>query len=772
MGILISPLEWIRRFNFGLYLESGFLNLISTGQCTEGAYLPASLHYDPATAAYISSTNTPLQGQVSKNVLFNQSLSAVHNVEVATSEQINTAEYIEVTNTAGTTGYAINTDYTATINGITALSTGSIADGQQLLVDYTKVVTVTPDETPFNGQPLIDGYESRAVGCDSKSLTITDPCGNTYSSGGYCSASLQPKKDTQKIVPSSMFTGKLRLYVQALYGSLRDDYVRSGFNLKINADSTDENYPEYTLNRGFTENSWLYTAANYDYFLCRFIGAQIQFIKLELSAEGGRFRDILKNHARKNEASFATKLEAYILSTARVTNIGYTVNITGDPILGSPLDYGWHAIWDGHKANVVCFYDDPDAPQYLSNQYELNITESWDGINYTFTVANTTLIADAGWWPFTNGLNLFYYDEILQSMIPVEYPNVLFGGYTGHFNAPIYNRYKRDAITGIENLDTVNIYFNKDDPVDSTFILANGTIMPVGDFTARDVKRGVSSGNKGFSISQQYNVPLSSVVDYDERVEWRLETGEYERSWAFSLNSWGASLTHPLAEDWAAANGVTIGQTADKPWVNPDTGATETVTGTVMWRSTWVRYIYYAYNDSGSSESGSSFFEVMLGDASNFVMGVEKSSVSDFGTSSSLSGYIVTQYRGTLEWVYDLEFWGKPTLEVIAGAPADMGVLYNSFTSGDGSYSDPGSDNVDPHDTQEFILTTDRTDGVTAELSGATTGNAEYFHPTVSDKPTHTTDTARQSISGLNKINHADFTKDGGYLHDSSVGWQ
>ena len=351
-------------------MESGFLDLLSTGQCTEDAYKPATLNYTAEIASYVSSTDTPLQGRVQEDQvsvldeapftgealidgsdslavgcvnkssemidpclneyfttpIVDEPLTASLGNLVETTQAIDGTKAVVVTDNAGSIIYVKNTDYAVFATGIKALSGGAIADLQALLVDYTP--------------------------------------------GLYCSAKIQTKKDTQDKVPSSMFSGKLRLFVQAIYGSPRDDYEREGFNLKIGTVG-DTTYPPFTLNRGFTNNSWLYTTANYDYFLCTFTGTAIQFIPIDLHTVAESFRDILKAHARVGEFAFATKLEAYILSTGQInTAIHSTITITGDAINGAPLDYGWHTNWKGNEAHIITFYEDNTNPWYLSTQHD------------------------------------------------------------------------------------------------------------------------------------------------------------------------------------------------------------------------------------------------------------------------------------------------------------------------------------------------------------------------------------------------------------------
>jgi len=69
------------------------------------------------------------------NVIVNEQITADHDVEVATANSIDSG--LIVKSAPGGTVYTHLTDYTFTANGVTALSTGTIADTQTLYLDYT-----------------------------------------------------------------------------------------------------------------------------------------------------------------------------------------------------------------------------------------------------------------------------------------------------------------------------------------------------------------------------------------------------------------------------------------------------------------------------------------------------------------------------------------------------------------------------------------------------------------------------------------------------------
>ncbi len=693
MAVEFSPFRRIVKIvaDIGIYLESGFLNLLSSGQCAENAYKPGILDYDAETAAYVAGTSAPLQGRV------------------------------------------------------------KITGGPEA------------DEFPFAGEALAAGSESLAVGCKQKLPAVTDPCGNTYTGGGYCDAGIFAKKDAQYIVPSSMFSGKLRLFVQAVYGTARTDYRRSGnFDLQIGDESP------FVLKRGWSNNSWLYTTARYDYFLCTFTGSAIEFRQVALSASGKKFRDILAEHPRKSEFDFATKVEAYILATGTVGSAVYaTVPIEGDAINGSPLDYGWHATWDGRQAAVVCFYKDPGNPQYLSDQHQLTLGETWDGSAYTFVAGNTRLVADAPWWPWTNGLNVFYYDETTQQMQPVPYPDATPGGFEGTFDAPIYCYYHLDPVNGSSILETVDIKMNIRDRTSENISVNTGKHYAPDDFSVIDrlTYHSNAQGEKGFQIGEEtFNVFDTDIQDLHE--------------WTYSKKS-GPTIIRPFV---TLSGGEPfrddLPNNTPNLWAlneaSPSEGEEHPTNSGVH---AHVRINYYSYDvtrqiKTNIAETGSAFFETVLGSCSSIVIGTRQERVHDEISKTVWTG--VTRAFGCgMYWVRDFDsLVVSGELDSMGGAVFLAPWPHNSILTFFPSTTEtvPGNPGSIDINVADYVHAETARVGYTT--ASDTAASDEYFKPTVSDPGTNSVDTARSSIGGKAKIEHKLYVGDYGFLFDSSIGWQ
>lgn len=333
-----------------IYIESGYLDLLSTATCNINTPRPAVLNYSAATTAYVNAKTTPLQGKI-----------------------------------------FLSTDETL-------------------------------DEFPFTGQALEDNSESKAVGCSAsvKTATYTDACDTTYTvaeedvaTQGFCPLeTILKKKKVMANVPSSMFSGKLRLMIQAIYGSKRTDVeVLEAAGIIV---------PGKLLIGGFTVSAMyqpsygLFTSADFEYWLVE-LTSVVKYYPLKLSPIAQQFATILKDHPRKTEQAFAKKIEAYILATATIDEDNVITGGALEVIGGSVLYYGWHWKWDGSEADVVVHSEDNTNHRYNTTRYKLAITRVAGVFSEELTIDE-----EGYWWPqASGGLNIFIPEPITNRMVVV-----------------------------------------------------------------------------------------------------------------------------------------------------------------------------------------------------------------------------------------------------------------------------------------------------------------------------------------------------------------
>ena len=236
----------------------------------------------------------------------------------------------------------------------------------------------------------VAGYMSKAVGCpdSTKTTEFIDACGVTHESNEpvYCDyTQMVTKKKCQALMPASLFTGKTRLLVQAIYGSKRKDYTCNweDFDYILRIGSL-ELHPTYA------NNTWLLTTDDYDYFIVTFLGGTLSFQKLKTS------HNILKQLIQENAGDGDTvkKLEAYLLSTAELDEETpvQVIDIGGDDKSGTPLiygAYGWHSTQNGRTADTVLMELVGPPTTFSCHHMSMEITYDKDGDEYVFAAVRS-----------------------------------------------------------------------------------------------------------------------------------------------------------------------------------------------------------------------------------------------------------------------------------------------------------------------------------------------------------------------------------------------
>lgn len=270
---------------------------------------------------------------------------------------------------------------------------------------------VTLSGIDIKGEKLNDGSVSKAVGCITTLEEVTDRYNNTYTGGGFCDTeAMLRKKKCQALVPSSIFSGKLKLFVQALYGSKRSDYFcdwdKPFFKPIVNMDSG------HALSGFSQSNTWLVTTSDYQYYLFRYRTIAIDYYPVKLTSEGNKLRKILLDTPLIPDQQ--RKLEAYIFSGATLAS-----EAEGRVTLEVPeamrtqglalAELGWSWAADGLSGEIVCHREHPEGKKvYIASHYQIAITPllQEEG-SYTFTVA-ISLKSSTEWWPLQSQLNIIY----------------------------------------------------------------------------------------------------------------------------------------------------------------------------------------------------------------------------------------------------------------------------------------------------------------------------------------------------------------------------
>lgn len=149
--------------------------------------------------------------------------------------------------------------------------------------------------------------------------------------------------------PPSLFTGKLQLYVQALYGSDRDDYRQSIYDrFEVNTGSFTvwkgpEPNPEFVPQPIYVELTYGYPTTGL------FTVGDGTYLMVHIGIDGVTYRKMMPRgtahvHSAEHEAHLLADLvPSSVVNTATGEGLG----------AGYPIYYGWHFNKSGHEAMVV-----------------------------------------------------------------------------------------------------------------------------------------------------------------------------------------------------------------------------------------------------------------------------------------------------------------------------------------------------------------------------------------------------------------------------------
>lgn len=318
----------------------------------------------------------------------------------------------------------------------------------------------TSTATLFNASKwrlVADGDESDAVGGSNKVDTIVanGPAGATvtftHATPIYVE-DLWRKKLYQTYCPASVFTGKLRLFIQAIYGSLRNDYyIDLGDDyrplvptpqLKIN----DNHGNALILKSEGIEGYGLYKDPNNHYWLIR------------INNEGVYARAALYDEALLTEFSITDNPlnEAYILSTLIFDSVEHRL---GDQSLTAGfgvLSYSWHFNQRGTAASIVVYKDATGLGPASVTGIETRLVTVAIGYDTGLQLPSLTSVtlADSGYHIPYGQSKIFYPDYATDSMECLRGAGPP-GNSGGNYVAPIYCYYKN---TGNEDVSDLVVY--------------------------------------------------------------------------------------------------------------------------------------------------------------------------------------------------------------------------------------------------------------------------------------------------------------------------
>lgn len=178
----------------------------------------------------------------------------------------------------------------------------------------------------------------------------------------YCSEEIIFTKYSGREFPGSLFTGKLRLYNQAIQGSPNFNFQakESGFgfvyeiSLKKEENPGEKYRPAGAVGelrpRTYELNPYahaMYRDSQYNYFLVN--TSSWSFTYLEPNKDGRKIRQYLRTSGHTLSKKEVLAYEAYLLSCCLPTRSAASGAQLQFEIGGSPFHFNWHASWNGDR---------------------------------------------------------------------------------------------------------------------------------------------------------------------------------------------------------------------------------------------------------------------------------------------------------------------------------------------------------------------------------------------------------------------------------------
>lgn len=332
------------------------------------------------------------------------------------------------------------------------------------------------------------------------------------------------KKRIAVLCPPSVFTGKMRMYVQSLYG--RHDHGEM-FMLPPGAGiSAPSVYFDYTKTFGteedpgagsvlFDTNCGVFTdLSTYKHYLISIAASRIKIYRLKATSCGEKLRKKLIDDSVS--AGDKEKIEAYILSQSHPDMTeGSMVELTDLDIHASSMGYGWHFNWDGNKADIVVNYISSASGGGLENtSIHYRITFSINSFGM-WSAENSVVEGPVLWKSLRHGHPITYpaWDKLALEK---------FGAHTGplpYGDAPFYVFYTKNELNVCRYSATTGSHA-KQGVVREPYYYAPNTRDAIGTDAINHRTREAYTGDT-VSFSCGANSVSYGISTYTENVETR-----------------------------------------------------------------------------------------------------------------------------------------------------------------------------------------------------------------------------------------------------------
>ena len=369
---------------------------------------------------------------------------------------------------------------------------------------------------PIDAQPAESFRPAMIDDEDNPGQQIDDPA----------DASLASKKRIAVLCPASMFTGKCRLYVQALYGNHLYFSRSSAADVPFELDSSSSR-PALRINDRTQGLDQILLATSSGVYLDKTNGRHWLFTfssgakayRLRASGDIEPLRKYLVTEGDNVIAGWSDEdrehLEAYIL--AHSLPKGGSNGDDGEPILsGSASDpysmgYGWHWNWDGTVADAVTneqYQQDAGNSAMESEWLRISITQPTPG---RFTVTQTVVQEATRWFVHRSAWTIAEPQWSSLTLVKVT-PQI---SLVSACEATIYAFYIRNELKTC----SVRVFLEQGNPETIVDVNVNGTNLRTTGLTEGSRTRSATGSNFYSAVftcgdTSTPPIPVGKVINY------------------------------------------------------------------------------------------------------------------------------------------------------------------------------------------------------------------------------------------------------------------
>jgi hypothetical protein len=379
--------------------------------------------------------------------------------------------------------------------------------------NYLGEISASPvkDRGRQKNDPLLsEGMDSLAIGYPKAKTSDPDKIAKDADMMERYGEATVMKKLAVGLFPSSLFSGKMRLFMQSLYGApeLEKD---SALLVDVYAASAVLKYRRKTdvLQLGFFAHSsqGIFTTARGDFFLVSITASEFKtyVVTTYKITSSSQFVGIYQSKIKEGfAAGEREKLEAYIFANSAIDLKNPKVVRTFISDSGMALAYGWKWSEDGSQARIVLHktIGTPGSFRWSSTTITLDITENAvDGGTGITAVEN--VVINGEWTDGWGAYNIFSpeyetdYAPLMLISMAVDPINVK--PAFAFTDIPIYGYFKGNSWFGISVSRFIPTGFPKYKQTVSGNVIFNGGLIPTDNPLPRVFQYGLVKANEGMT---------------------------------------------------------------------------------------------------------------------------------------------------------------------------------------------------------------------------------------------------------------------------------